>query len=273
MTGHISVHTVCFVFPSLIRYDPIATDYFTLCDTTKDTGCDCCWPRVFPICCNICHPEEFWIRLSGYSFYSRSFRRYSPDCLSFSDFLRFRAQLWYSWQRALGYFWCFQVMATLSWRFYLSYWCCYWPQESAKYHISVPKKAQKMAVKSHIKQFDLTSKDIQLRNAIQKWWQEKAISKFWHTTIQTLGVRIFMSDQVINCIIGCAHYNKISTVDHLLKETNWTKERISEYGEDIHHLSINTTHLLLTWWKQYLLLANVHQSGAAHAKNLVTIVC
>ncbi|KAF8158138.1 hypothetical protein B0H34DRAFT_443129 [Crassisporium funariophilum] len=42
-----------------------------------------------------------------------------------------------------------------------------------------------------------------------------------------------MSDQVITRIVGCAHYHKISTVDNLLKETDWTRERVSEYGEDI----------------------------------------
>ena len=42
-----------------------------------------------------------------------------------------------------------------------------------------------------------------------------------------------MSNEVINRIVGCAHYHKITTVDDLLKETDWLRERVSEYGEDI----------------------------------------
>jgi hypothetical protein len=90
-----------------------------------------------------------------------------------------------------------------------------------------------MAAKSHIKAFDMTSQDNELKQEIQNWRHEKAVSKFRATTIRTLGVHIFMSDQVISRIVGCAHYHKISTVDDLLKETDWTRERVSEYGEDL----------------------------------------
>lgn len=90
-----------------------------------------------------------------------------------------------------------------------------------------------MAGKSHIKTYIMTSQDNELKRAIEHWRHEKALSKFQATTIQTLGVRIFMSNQVISRIVGCAHYHKITTVDDLLKETDWMRERVSEYGEDI----------------------------------------
>ena len=162
MTRHISTHAVSQSHIPITQKYQSVTDYYKLCDTTNEAGCDRCRPRVSMICCDICHPEEF-----------------------------------------------------------------------AKYHVSIPEKGQKMAAKSHIKAFDMTSKDKELKNAIENWCYEKALSKFRSTTIRTLGVRIFMSDQVISRIVGCAHYHKISTVDHLLKETDWTKERVSEYGEDI----------------------------------------
>ena len=166
---------VHLTFPSLTKYNP-ATDYFTLCDTTKETGCDRCRPHVSAICCDFCHPEEF-----------------------------------------------------------------------AKYHISVPEKSQKMASKSHIKAFDMTPEDTKLKHAIQTWRHEKANLKFRAATVRTLGIRIFMSDEVLNRIVGCAHYGKISTVDDLFKETDWTRERVSDYGEDIlslihqHHPPVTET--------------------------------
>ena len=90
-----------------------------------------------------------------------------------------------------------------------------------------------MAAKFHIKTYVMTSQDNDLKQALEHWRHEKALSKFRATTIQTLGVRIFMSNQVISRIVGCAHYHKITTVDDLLKETDWMRERVSEYGEDI----------------------------------------
>jgi len=155
-------HAVHLIFPSLIPHNSIATDYFTLYDSTKETGCDHCRPCISGVCCDICHPKEF-----------------------------------------------------------------------SKFHIHLPEKAQKMAAKSHIKAFDMTPQDTNLKHAIQNWRHEKALSKFWATTARTLGIQIFMSNQIINCIVGCAHYGKISTVDKLLKETDWTRERVSDYGEDI----------------------------------------
>ena len=43
------------------------------------------------------------------------------------------------------------------------------PEEFAKYHVSVPEKAQKMAAKFHIKTYVMTSQDNELKQAIEHW--------------------------------------------------------------------------------------------------------
>jgi hypothetical protein len=107
------------------------------------------------------------------------------------------------------------------------------PEEFEKYNIDVPEKVPKISSKSRIKPFDMTPKDTGFKQALQNWREKTAVTKFRASTIRTLGVRIFMSEQVLTRIVECAHYNKILTVEDLSKETIWDKERVTQYGEEI----------------------------------------
>lgn len=90
-----------------------------------------------------------------------------------------------------------------------------------------------MSSKSHIKPYDPGENDLALKKELQEWRRHTALKKFRAATVQTLGVRILMSDEILQRLVDGAHVRKITTVEQLSKETGWTKERVDEFGEDI----------------------------------------
>jgi hypothetical protein len=76
-------------------------------------------------------------------------------------------------------------------------------------------------------------KDLDLKTALKDWRQSTAFVKFRPATIRNLGVRILMTDVVLNRIVDCAHFGKLTAVEQLLKETTWPKERVQEFGQTI----------------------------------------
>ena len=85
--------------------------------------------------------------------------------------------------------------------------------------------------KSSIKKFDMTATDHSLRVALFDWRDESAPHKFSAAIIEDIGSHIFMSDEVINRIVKCAHVGKLSSLSELHKETKWRKELVQEFGE------------------------------------------
>jgi hypothetical protein len=104
-----------------------------------------------------------------------------------------------------------------------------------------PKKGQRGPSKSTMDVLNPTPKDLALKTALKDWRQSTAFLKFRPATIRNLGVRILMTDVVLNRIVDCAHFGKLTAVEQLLKETTWPRERIQEFGETIITL-INDHH-------------------------------
>jgi len=87
--------------------------------------------------------------------------------------------------------------------------------------------------KSSIKKFDMTATDYNFQAALFDWRDESAPRKFSAAIIEDIGSHIFMSDEIINRIIKCAHVGKLSSLSDLHKETKWRKEWVQEFGESI----------------------------------------
>jgi len=51
------------------------------------------------------------------------------------------------------------------------------------------------------------------------------------STLNDYGPGVTMPDSVLDCIIDCAHHHKISTIDDLHKETEWSAA--DRFGSDV----------------------------------------
>jgi hypothetical protein len=59
----------------------------------------------------------------------------------------------------------------------------------------------------------------------------KTVERFCHSILKDLGPSIIMPDDVLQCIVDCAHAQKITSVKTLAKETRWN--RMDELGAEI----------------------------------------
>jgi hypothetical protein len=73
-----------------------------------------------------------------------------------------------------------------------------------------------------------------LRDTLHNFRKQCTIDKFGQAALKNNGPGMIMPNDLLDCIIDCAHHGKISTIDQLAKETRWT--RLNEYGEDILRL-------------------------------------
>lgn len=87
--------------------------------------------------------------------------------------------------------------------------------------------------KSHIKPYTKTLVHFNLRDKIFEWRLENAVKKLGVLAIRKYGPELFLSDQLVDRIVDCAHHGKITLCDHLLKETHWRKDRVDEFGESL----------------------------------------
>lgn len=87
--------------------------------------------------------------------------------------------------------------------------------------------------KSHIKPFETTSGDRDLRTALREWRDAQALIKYGSSTCRTYGSKLLMSDEIVSRIVECAHAHKLGTLANLRKETHWRNDFVDEYGPSI----------------------------------------
>lgn len=72
---------------------------------------------------------------------------------------------------------------------------------------------------------------MEVHHALHTWRREHTLATFGRALLWDLGPAAIMPNLVVQCIVDCAHVDKITTVEDLKKETKW--ERAEEYGGEI----------------------------------------
>ena len=94
-----------------------------------------------------------------------------------------------------------------------------WPQIFEQYHVPLTKQTW-IPTKSHTKPFKMSTTSNNLKMAIFNWQCQHAIEKFRNLVVHRLGAKLIISDEIIKCLIACAHSQTwLSTIEHLIMKT------------------------------------------------------
>jgi hypothetical protein len=83
-------------------------------------------------------------------------------------------------------------------------------------------KSKPVPSRSRIKEYIADVKDMNLRDALHIFRRQTTQILFGLACLKNLGPGVFMSNEVLQRIVDCAHEYKIETRDDLAKETRWT---------------------------------------------------
>lgn len=72
--------------------------------------------------------------------------------------------------------------------------------------------------------------DHDLKAALVKWRRETAIQKLGTAIVRNYGAKVFISDQIIERLVVCAHAHKLAGVDDISRETGWRKDQAETHG-------------------------------------------
>lgn len=86
--------------------------------------------------------------------------------------------------------------------------------------VDLPKK-KAAALRSRIKDYEASTAELSLRDALHVFRRETTTSRFGWATLSDMGPSIIMSDAILQRIVDCAHDFKIDSVQSLIKETRW----------------------------------------------------
>ena len=113
--------------------------------------------------------------------------------------------------------------------------CCDLCHPDAFAHLKPPPPLDKTrtSARSSIKSMPMNELDLQLRDALRKWRDEKAPLKFPAAFIQNFGAKVFISDDLIARIVLCAHAGKLTSKSNIQKETKWRPDLIEEFGDSL----------------------------------------
>ncbi|KAF7981237.1 hypothetical protein HWV62_34599 [Athelia sp. TMB] len=87
-----------------------------------------------------------------------------------------------------------------------------------------PIKSTRVPNRSSVKTYSATRMDKDLKEALRVWRHEQAVSVLGKFKVRKWGVLLFMSDETVQRIVDCVHIAKISTIEHIAKETRWRRD-------------------------------------------------
>ncbi|KAF7969654.1 hypothetical protein HWV62_26757 [Athelia sp. TMB] len=96
-----------------------------------------------------------------------------------------------------------------------------------------PKKSARQRNRSTIPSYAPTKMDLDLKFELRSWRREQATAVLGRMTVRKWGDILFMSDEILQCIVDCAHKSKILTADHLAKETRWRREYVDQFADSL----------------------------------------
>lgn len=78
-----------------------------------------------------------------------------------------------------------------------------------------------------------------LKEAIHEWREIQTLRRFGPGAARRLGDELLMSDEVLERIMGCWTFHKITEVSHFRRETNWPEKWIQACGQSLIDLLIS----------------------------------
>lgn len=113
--------------------------------------------------------------------------------------------------------------------------CCDIEHPEAFHHFSIPPlKAERALARSRIepvKMEEQTTLDMKLTDALENWREETTKIRYGEAALLDFGPSLVMTARILDRIVDCVHYNKISSVQDLARETRW--DEISRYGAEV----------------------------------------
>ncbi|KAF7967710.1 hypothetical protein HWV62_33295 [Athelia sp. TMB] len=90
----------------------------------------------------------------------------------------------------------------------------------ARVNVNGRKRARNRA---RIPKYDAQPHDMELRHALHQFRKDETIKVFGLATLKNIGPSIILSNSLLDRIVDCAHVRKISTLDQLKHETQWSR--------------------------------------------------
>lgn len=97
-----------------------------------------------------------------------------------------------------------------------------------------PLKAERALGRSRVEPVKLgerTPLDMKLTDALENWREETTKIRYGEAALLDFGPSLIMTARILDRIVDCVHYNKISSVQDLARETRW--DEISCYGDEV----------------------------------------
>ena len=79
----------------------------------------------------------------------------------------------------------------------------------------------------------MSQPDHNLKAALIQWRHETALQRLGPAVVRSYGAKVFISDQIIERLVVCAHAFKLAGVDSIVRETGWRKDQAEEHGATI----------------------------------------
>ena len=108
------------------------------------------------------------------------------------------------------------------------------PEFFVKYKMN-PEPQFCSASKSHQKSFIIYDHNHCFKDELFKWWKEKALAKFGTCYFNTIGTNVLISDNIIDQIVACTHWQKIKTINNVKREMGWCNQSswVLELGDSL----------------------------------------
>ena len=103
--------------------------------------------------------------------------------------------------------------------------------------------------RSRLPKYMQTVQDRALGDALHGWREDKTSALFGWAALNDFGPCLVMPNSILECIVDCAHHNKIETLQDLKKETGWTEA--DRLGSEVialvqHHVPPRSSPLVST---------------------------
>ncbi|KAG6373132.1 hypothetical protein JVT61DRAFT_6739 [Boletus reticuloceps] len=112
------------------------------------------------------------------------------------------------------------------------------PTHNSSYYLIVLPPPTTTVQHSRLSKFSMGPKEHELLEALEDWREQKMITVYGKSHLINIGPAIILPDEALDCIVDCAHFLKITTIDDLVSETHWSKANIfgMEVLEVIHRI-------------------------------------
>lgn len=72
--------------------------------------------------------------------------------------------------------------------------------------------------------------DHDLRADLIRWRRETALQNLGPAIVRTYGAKVFISDQIVERLVVCAHARKLAGVDDVVRETGWRRDQAEKHS-------------------------------------------